>query len=428
MVEKYADHKELLNLMNFLMPLISSNEDLRHQQAIIMYNKYWIELVLKAEEEGEKIVYNQFNMYAELFHVFDLVPVPPEIWTLLKCGLRDGYGMCETIDAAHEAGIHPELCSAHKSAIGDQLLGNRIPPPDMIVNPSFPCDNTKIAYQILAEITGAPMLVMDCPYFGPDIDEEAAMEYWVNRVKELIRFLEEHSGKKLDPDRLKEVVEEANRAVDYALEYASYRQLKPLPQPGPGGGTAMGGMNLMGLPQYTELMKGLLDDIKDRVAKGKTAVPEEKLRLNWFYLHAFYDRDVYGWLEREKGAVSPISFATYDRLEVIDTSTTESIIRGVARRLLQFPMGRQGTGSSDIYIDDCIDAVTRWQCDAVILSGHAGCKYIRGLIGLLRDELRKMGVPLLVFDEDTFDPRVSPPEEFHPKIEEFVDMCLASKE
>ena len=422
------DHRELLNWMDMGIPFLSGNEDLRYMLPGMLMQKAWIERALSAEEEGKKVVYNQFNMYAELFNAFDLVAIPPEIWTLLKVRLKDGFGMVETIDAAHEAGIHPELCSAHKSAIGDQVLGDRIPPPDFIVNPSFPCDNTKIAYQVLAEITGAPMLVMDCPYFGPDTDEEQAMAYWVNQVKELIRFVEEQTGKKLDPDRLKEVVEEANRGAEYALDYASLRQLKPLPQPGAGGGSAVGGMNLMGLPEWTNCMKALLDDIKDRVAKGKTAVPEEKLRLNWFYLHAFYDFDVYEWLEREKGAVSPVTFSNYDRLEVVDTSSTESIIKGVAKRLLQFPMGRQGTGSSDIYINDCIDAVKRWQCDAVILSGHAGCKYIRGLLGLLRDELRKINIPLLVFDEDTFDPRVAPVEEFRPKIEDFVDMVIARKE
>jgi len=427
MVEKYADHKEVLNMANFALPLLEDNVELRHQRAVLLYHKAWLEMVLRAEEEGKKFVYNQFNLYTDLFYAFDLVPIPPEIWSLTKVTLRDGYGMCETIDAAHEAGIHPELCSAHKSAIGDQLLGNRIPPPAMIVNPSFPCDNTKVAYQVLAEITGAPMLVMDCPYFGPDTDEKVAMDYWVERVKELIRFLEEHTGQKLDPDRLKEVIEEANRAVEYVLEYESFRQLKPLPQPGVALGSAMGGFTMSGLPEYTELMKTLRDDIKDRMDKGKTAVPEEKLRLNWFYLHAFYDGGVYGWLET-KGVVSPVAFHGYDVLEPIDTSTTESTIRGLAKKLLAFPMGRQGTGSSHIYINDCIDATQRWQCDAVILSGHAGCKYIRGLIGLLRDELRKIGVPMLVFDMDTFDPRVAPPSQYYPIIEEFVDVCLAKKE
>ncbi len=428
MVEKYADHKELLNIIDAMLPLVEADEKIKHMAPYMKLNQYWFEAAMNAEEKGKKVVYNQFCLFSELFVAFDLVPVPPEIWSLMKCQLKEGYGMVETIDAAHEAGIHPELCSAQKSAIGDQLLGDRIPPPDMIVNATFPCDNTRAAYQVLAKLTEAPMYVLDCPYFGPDMNEKAAMDYWVREVKDLICFLEEHTGKKLDPDRLKEVVEESNRAIEYLLEYQTYRQMKPLPQPGQGSGTGLGGNFLMGLPQFTDAAQTWLQDIKDRVAKGMTAVPEEKLRLNWFYLHAIYDRGIYSKLEDEKGVVHPISFGFYDTVGLIDTSSTESIIKGVAERLLHYVMGRQGIGVGDIYINDCIDAVKKYQCDAVILSAHVGCKYLKGLVSLVRDELRKIRVPMLVFDADTFDPRVSPPEEFYPKIYDFVDMCIAQKE
>ena len=430
MREMCPDHRELLKMNNLLLSVLPADEDNKWRVPMLKVVKYWVEKVLSAEEDGKKVIYNQFNTFAELFNAFDLLAVPPEIWSLLKSYLKDGYGMCDSIDVAHEAGIHPELCSAHKSSIGDILRGDQIPPPVALINPSYPCDNTKIAYQVIAEITGAPIYVMDCPYFGPDTDEEAAVEYWVNQFKGLISFLEEISGQKLDPDRLKEVANEANRAVEYILEEQEMRKLKPCPTPGLGYQWTIGADSLMGLPEYTECVKMMRDETKERVEKGKTAVPggKEKLRVNWFYLHAAYDMNVTDWLEAEKGASSPVTFTSYATFEPIDTSTTESIIRGMARRMLTYPMGRQGTGSSEIYIQDCIDTVRGWGCDCVILSGHAGCKYLRGIFGLFRDELRKINVPLLVFDCDSFDPRVAPVEEFRPKIEEFVDMVIASKE
>ena len=125
------------------------------------------------------------------------------------------------------------------------------------------------------------------------------------------------------------------------------------------------------------------------------------------------------------GAVTPHGMVSHFRVEPVDTSSPESIIRGLARRALETPMGRQGRGASDLWIEDCLNAVEEWQGDCVILAGHPGCKWLRGCYGLFRDIARERGIPVLLFDVDYYDPRIAPPEEYRAKIEDFLTTVMA---
>lgn len=423
MAEPYQAHRQLLEQAKLAQALLAGTEEPRAASMLMTMKVIdeWFGRVFDAVEVRKPIVWNQFTTFSELFYAFDVQPLPPEIWTLIKLG-QDMYACCESIDAAHEAGIHPELCSAHKSLLGDLILGDKIPLPSMIVSPTYPCENAKIAYQAAAELTRAPMYFLDAPYW---IDDEGAMDYWVNQFKGLISFLEEHTGQKMDPDRLKEVVEESNRTVEYWVEALELRKLKPLPQPGLSTGAIMAGYSILGLPAATEAVKIVRDDVKERIAKGETAVPEEKLRVIWFYMPIIYDMAIGAWLEDEMGVVSPVSFWDYTKVEPIDTSTTESTIRGIARRALEVPMGRQGRSAIDLWIEDCLYAVREWKGDCVILAGHAGCKWLRGGYGLMRDVLRETGIPVFIFDVDIIDPRITPPEVYRGLIEDFLSTVMA---
>jgi len=384
----------------------------------------WLGKVLGAVDREEPIVWTQFTFWCELMVAMDLATIPPEAWPIAAMmaggGIPQGASADENpiLDTAEAWGLPPELCTAGRGILGGLLL-ETIPLPTMIVMPSFPCDNTRAIYQVVAELTGAPMYVVDAPYW---IDEPEAMEYWVNQYKGLISFLEEHSGKKLDYDRLKEVAEETNRYCEYWLEGTELLQMKPLPQNGP----FMGGEVLfsLGLPVATGAVKARLDDLKAQIAKGETAVPEEKVRVIWNYLPVLYAPALFNWMATELGAVTPVAMGSWEHHEPIDTSTPETIIRGMARRALNVHMGRQGRGAADIWIEDTLDAFEQWKADCIIVNGALGCKWVRGSYGLLRDVCRERGIPIMMFDADIADPRVVSEEEVRTRIGEFIDTIM----
>ena len=421
MEEKYQPQRETYELIKGIEePTIKAIAD-------------WVGGILSAVDEGKPIIYNQFTFWADSMVAMDLQALVPEFWpvagrvaeTLAALGGAAEGAEPEpeyaVLDAAEELGVPPEVCVAGRGVIGALLL-DTMPPPSMIVVPSYPCDNTKAAYQIIAQISGAPMYLLDCPYW---MDEEGAMDYWVNQYKGLISFMEEHSGKKLDYDRLKEVAEESNRFIEYWLEAEELMKMKPLPQNGPFPVPEI--LTKIGLPIATEAVKTRLDALKALVANGETAVPEETVRVIWNYLPVLWDTELFNWMAAEFGAVIPSGMTSWSWMlaEPIDTSTPESIIRGMARRAANGYMGRQGRGAADIWIEDTLNAFEQWSGDCIIVHGALGCKWLRGSYGYLRDICRQRGIPVTLFDCDIGDRRVVPQEEVHARIGEFIETVMA---
>ena len=377
--------------------------------------------VLRAADEGKPIVYHGFTSFIDIMVAMDLQTICLEGWDLI--GVRaDPDHAIKSIDAAHEAGIPRELCSFDKAIIGSILRGV-IPPPSMIVPSLFPCQNAVIGYQAIGHLTGAPLYTPHTPYY---MDEEGAMDHWVRQYQGVIAFLEEHSGKKMDYDRLKEVVEESNRCVEYWLEAVELQKLKPAPHTGAISIGTQAGILAFGTPEGTAAVKAVLDDIKARVARGETAVPDEKVRVIWFQLPVFWDTTLMSWMATELGAVTP--FVLYDdyRVEPVDTSTPETMIRGMAKRALETPMGRQSRSDFDLVIDDVLYAVDEFSGDCVIFASHT-CKWMSNSFNMLNDALRKRGIPALIYDVDLLDRRVTSAEESRTRIEQFLTTIIDRK-
>jgi benzoyl-CoA reductase/2-hydroxyglutaryl-CoA dehydratase subunit BcrC/BadD/HgdB len=378
----------------------------------------WLGGILDAVEHGKPIAYHAFTQFSELMVALDIRPLCCEAWDMVGVQADPDHAI-KSIDIAHEAGIPDELCSFDKALIGS-VLRKTIPPPTMITVSAMPCQNAYITYQAVSHLTGAPMYVCDTPY---NTDEEGAMEYWISQYKEMIAFLEEHSGNKMDYDRLKEVVAESNRCVEYWLEAMELMKLKPAPRSGQLDAGTQTGMMMFGTPEGTAWMKYLRDKIKDKVAKDETAVSDEKLRVIWYHFPVVWDNKLMRFMT-ELGAVVP--YVHYDdfRVEPVDISTPEKMLKGMAWRALQAPMGKLGRGAFAEYIEDLLYVVEEWKGDCVIIGAHPGCKWIMSAQGLIRDACRERQIPLLIYDIDLVDRRITSAEESRMRIEQFLTTVI----
>ena len=105
---------------------------------------------------------------------------------------------------------------------------------------------------------------------------------------------------------------------------------------------------------------------------------------------------------------------------LVDTTNVETMLRGLAWRTMQMPMGRQSMGFSDIWINDFVNTVKAYKADALILGGHVACKHYWALNKLLSDKVKEeTGVPSLRFEMDMFDKRFTPPAELRRIMDEF---------
>jgi benzoyl-CoA reductase/2-hydroxyglutaryl-CoA dehydratase subunit BcrC/BadD/HgdB len=167
------------------------------------------------------------------------------------------------------------------------------------------------------------------------------------------------------------------------------------------------------------MMRELIADAEKRVKEGKGWLENEKIRLLWFDIRPMRI-PVIPWLEEEWGAVLVLDMFSYCPYSTIDTSTVDSMFKGMAQRYLyESPMIRQARGFADNFADDIRRIVKDYSIDCVIWPGHMGHKDGAASIGIMRETCRDIGVPYLHIGLDLFDARYTTVEAVKDRISTF---------
>jgi hypothetical protein len=242
-------------------------------------------------------------------------------------------------------------------------------------------------------------------------------------LHEAIRnHIEEHTGRKLEMARLREVVEESNRQYELWQEHNELRRSVPCPH---GAALAMGAFGVAqgresGRPRGTAWLRKLVDDAEKRIVEKRPVVPNESIRLLWYDLHPVWFGELIEWLQQEWRAIIIQSYFTYFPYTRVDTSSDDAIWEGLAKRaLLDSPMVRQARGTVDVFAQDLVRIVKDFKLDCVIWPGHMGHKDGAAAIPMLKEACREVGVPFLQIGLDTYDRRYTPVDEIKNKISQF---------
>ncbi|MCP4608603.1 MAG: 2-hydroxyacyl-CoA dehydratase, partial [Planctomycetes bacterium] len=175
-----------------------------------------------------------------------------------------------------------------------------------------------------------------------------------------------------------------------------------------------------GDPRCTAWLEELVTETEQRVQEGIGAVPAEKIRLFWYDLRPFWVYEFAPWLEKEWGAVVIMDMITYNPYTLIDTSTEETMLRGLAKRSLSDAlMVRQERGPANIVATDITRVVKDYKIDCVVWPAHMGHKAKAGVVGIGRQVCRELNVPFLYIDLDIFDPQYTSSDEIKDQMSKF---------
>ena len=177
-----------------------------------------------------------------------------------------------------------------------------------------------------------------------------------------------------------------------------------------------------GSREGVDVARGLLREARERTLRGERFF-EERVRAVWYQDPVWTDMQIYDWFERDLGLTVPVDiFGYYANEGLIDTRTPETMIQGLARKLVNcHPMARQFRSDIDVYVRDFMHMHEAWNADCAIFAGHIACKHAWGGIGLFKEACRRAGIPLLVFEFDMFDPRITAYEDVYFEVERFVN-------
>jgi len=369
----------------------------------------------------DRLVLHEDMVPPEILRAMGLSPWMPEVLGILQPMLVPN-AMEEFIDAAENEGVPPDVCSLPKAVIG-MALKDMLPPAKAVVTSNLPCDGGMTSYIYVEKKTKAPTFRLDIPF---NFKDERAEAYFAGELRRMIAWLEKHTPGRIDWDRLKEICEERNRMMEYELEL--WEMIARRPAPMAAEAVYLGHLWFFnvcsGLKSSTEVFRKLVELAKDNMEKGIAAHPNEKYRTLLWNPPTLHFLDLFVWAERAYGVTCIMDSMTFNRLPFIDTSSEESMLRGIGRNIMNGPMARHTRGPMENYFDDMMHIVKRFDIDMLWMAGHIGCKNTQALNNIMREKCRDIGLPLLIIDYDLSDTRIVPKEGIMSQVDHFIENVM----
>ncbi len=374
--------------------------------------------ILRRYVSGEPFITSYFCCAPEIYTAMDL-PWNTFLTPAFTGAIMPTYH--DEIDASGKMFRGMDLCTIIRLA-AYIVEEDMVPPPTAVIAMLHPCDGINVVHQTMMnneKWSKIPVFGADPPYWA----DERSYEYYADELKKEVEFLEKHTGINMDTNRLREVITESNKQIRLWQEWNELRRAVPCPHGGAMGLEVFGEATTVhsGMPTGTAWLEDVIADAESLVKQGKGAVEKERIRVFWFdVLSLGLTLELFPWLEQEWGAVVAMEMFGYSPYTEIDTSTEDSMFKGLAKRALhEVPMIRQARGVADLFLSDIEKIVKDYKIDAVVYPGYMGHKDGSGSAGLMREKCRELGVPFMYIGMDLFDDRYTTLDELKDKFSKF---------
>ncbi|MBW1990502.1 MAG: 2-hydroxyacyl-CoA dehydratase [Deltaproteobacteria bacterium] len=372
----------------------------------------------------EKTVIHEDLIPPEILFAMGLTPWMAELIGIAVPMIQADFAE-QFIDEAENLGVPPDTCSLPKTTIG-LALKDEMPQGVAMVTSNMPCDGGMASYTVLEKKLSIPTLRLDVPF---NFYDERAVAYFADQLKDMVAWLEEHTPGRMDWDRLAEVCEERNRAAAYETELWDLLCEKPAPL----AADAVCLSHLMfmiampGQPRSTKVFKKLLEYARAIRAAGKGALPDERYRAVLWNPPTLIYPELFVWAEQAYGVALIMDMLSYNRHPFVDTSSPDSMLKDLARIIMEGPMARHTRGPMENFFGDLFSLYERFSLDMIWMAGHIGCKNTMALSGIFRERCRERGIPLLVINYDLSDTRVVSPAGLRQQAESFMETVMKAE-
>ncbi len=387
----------------------------------------WLVAARAAKEQGKKVILAPFNFPPELVHAFrSAVPLTSEVLSTLGVAVLEGQGD-RYWDAAMSMGIPDHLCSSNTIELGSMLSGRDFEADAIISSAPGSCDANSKLHELAAHHLGIPQFILEKPTDNTEEGKALYRKY----LRSLVNSLEEFTGERLEEERLRQVVDYANRATELYYDIWELHKAVPCPVPNVFALFLYGTrFTAWGTQDAVSFLEKMVEVSEQRRQQGSYPAKNEVARCLWIYTGYYFDfLNYFNWME-ENG----ISYL-YDALclffpKPIDTSNKETMLDGIAEASWNMPMTRQmgGDSMSIRWIEDIVQSIQELEADCAIYCGHHSCKQTWSVFSLVRQELMKRtGVPTLRLQGDSWMRSMTPMTVLQKEIEQFVGNVVVRK-
>lgn len=363
--------------------------------------------VADALSHSESYVWGNIFSPCEITQCFGLRTLSIEC---LACYLS-GYHLEDYfIDYAQNTGIAPTLCSYHKTFVG-AIDSDAVPVPQYAVTTSLSCDGNLNTFRYLEKKRGVPFTFLDVPYG----DDEASVEYLAGQLEEFTAELERRFGRRFEEDKLKEALRIENETRKELMRFFQLQSEYYYPGELISHLYMMMGMHLLiGTQEFLDLIRYMNEEIK-------TYPKFEGKKILWVHLLPFYQESLNQCFNGSRDYQIIASDIILDSVEELDP---EKPFHSLAKKIIRNMYNGSYFHKAQM-VGQLADTL---KPDAVIQFCHWGCKQSSGGSVLLKEEMQKKGIPMLILDGDGIDKRNSHDGQIKTRLEAFLEILDTEKE
>ena len=350
----------------------------------------------------------------EFFHALDLDIIFPEG---MSCYMTASYCQKVFVDKAEEMGIPETFCSYHKILIGMAYMGV-LPKPDCIVNTSLVCDANNLTFRLLADYFKVPHYVIDIP----NNYSEANKDYVAAQLKEMLGFVEDCTGRKLDPEKLDEVMARAQRTIE---NQKNILELKS------------------GVHESTRLTSHMMDSFANHILLGtnesesytiellnnlkecQNSEYKPKVRIVWAHVMPYWQtsvNEIFSHNENVEICLCDMSIDHFIDEKLYPTSNGD-YFEVLAKTLLLDSFN----GVAERRFEKIYEYAKLMKADGIVYFCHWGCKQTMGASLLAKEWFESKEIPMLSIDGDGCDPSTVQDGQMKTRFSAFIEQLERAK-
>jgi len=404
------------------------------------------ERAVEASKEGRPTAWSMVNWWEgdPIAKTMGIDIVYPEDYGAVCAAFGVAQGYLERSDSD---GFPTHMCGYARNCIGYAArmmdLG-KIPPeapmagmpkPILLLSSGSLCDARYKWFQALGRYLDAPVWTLEVPHPGvKESQMEGAYEHDINfmveEIREFVTFLERLLGKKIDWDKLDEMIDNTIEMNRVWYEVNQLRKARPCPMHSRDFWSSMpASLYLAADPKVTtELYRKMYEEIKEGVDNHSGALPiEEKYRLAFAELPPWHSLGFFNQLA-EKGWNFVYESWNYHPPKPIDLSKVSDPLERIARYTYQWLTGYySGAAEAEewwgYFAYPYLEKIREYQCDGVFLHPLLTCRTATNHLMYVQDMLmRRLKVPCFVAEGDIVDLKLFDPVDALRKAETFEEI------
>ena len=355
----------------------------------------------------------------ELLRAFDFYSVYPENHAAL-CAAR--HQMPELAGVAEEAGYSRDICAYARTDIGSVMSGRtplgRLPKPDLVAACSNICQTVLYWFRTIADHFGVPFFVLDTPYvYGEFKDHQ--IDYVKDQLGELAAIASEVSGRPVSDTEMQRTADLGNEGSRLWGECLDMSRIKPAPWTAFDHFYHMAPIvTIRGTEACNAFYRELLDELRDRAARGIGGLKEERHRLLWDNIAIWPKLRFLSLLFAQNGFNFVTATYTNGWREGLPLWDPNDRVTSSAKMLSNALLNRDLKNRYRV-IKDLVDD---FSVDGVVLHSDRSCKpYSVGQYDLKDQLTAQLGIRVAVIEADHADPRQFAEEQIETRLQAFME-------